>query len=116
MSSIRHASSLVALAILSFIFGGAQEARTKKALSSDEPVPVPQVFQTQDWRGSNVDSVALWRDRKGDALLFVTAKEADVIYVCDGLKGTMDNSTTEAQRTQRNLFFCSSQCAPCLSW
>jgi 3-phytase len=89
MGRFKPALSLLGVAFLSFILCGAQKAGTKKAPSSEKPLPIPQVFRTQDWLASNVDSVALWRNPKGGALLFVTAKEAHVVYVCDGLTGTL---------------------------
>jgi len=81
--------SLLAIALFALILCAAQKSATKTSSPAEKPLPIPQVFQTQDWPASNVDSVALWRDPKGGALLFVTAKEAHVVYVCDGVTGRL---------------------------
>lgn len=48
---------------------------------------IPEVFRTQDWPGCDVDSVAAWVDKNNEVLIFITAKETDEIYVCNGLTG-----------------------------
>jgi 3-phytase len=48
---------------------------------------IPEVFRTQDWPMDEIDSVAVWRDGKGSGLLFITAKAADAIHVCDAATG-----------------------------
>lgn len=45
------------------------------------------VFATEIWPDANVDSLDLWRRPGGGSLLFITAKEGDVLKVIDGETG-----------------------------
>jgi len=87
MERAKRALWLSNLLIAALIVGGAAKVAVKKTPLPQSAIPIPQVFQTQDWRGADVDSVALWRNPDGRALLFVTAKEANAVYVCDGTTG-----------------------------
>jgi 3-phytase len=89
MALIRFLRSLTTVAVLSLVLCGAQKPSSRKPAAPTNVRTIPEVFRTQDWPGSDVDSVALWRNPKGGALLFVTAKQANVVYACDGLTGKL---------------------------
>lgn len=78
-SKVIHATLLATVAALRL---------TQMAAAAETPsVSIPEIFRTQDWTGADVDSVAAWRGPDGSALLFITAKSANEIYVCNGLTG-----------------------------
>ena len=87
MTLTRFPRSLATVAVLSLILCGAAATSSRKAAAPANVGTIPEVLRTQDWPGADVDSVALWRDSKGGALLFVTAKQANAVYACDGLTG-----------------------------
>jgi 3-phytase len=92
MSRFRHSGVCIFVAILAILVSIAAKSAKPKAPAVAKPLTVPQIFKTQDWPAANVDSVALWRDKNGGALLFVTAKEGEAVYVCDGLTGAAISS------------------------
>lgn len=52
---------------------------------------MPEIFRTQTWDEDkdDVDSAAVWRNPQGGGMLFLTAKAADKVYVCDALSGKL---------------------------
>lgn len=81
---------LVVAALALASFSAAEEPRitTNTANGTILPLPmVPQIFQTRDWTGQQIDSVAVWRNGKGGGYLLVSAKYGDCVYVCDALTG-----------------------------
>lgn len=75
--------------LFSPVLWGAEQRKPQKKVAPETVRTIPEVFRTPNWPGADVDSVALWRDGKGGALLFVTAKQANVVYVCNGVTGAL---------------------------
>ena len=66
------------------LVGYSQPVPTREKVSS-----LPEVFRTPDFPLEEIDSLAVWRDGEGGALLYITAKKTDEIQVCDAVTGAL---------------------------
>ena len=80
----KHARTGAILVALTFLAGNqAGFGQTPPGTIAE----ISEVFRTQDWPVDNIDSVAVWMDSTESGLLFITAKSADAIHVCDAATG-----------------------------